>query len=359
MNAIKRILVVDDDDYNRTAISRLVEELGYHAETAEDGFEALAKVKLGFDLVLSDVVMPGMDGFEVVRKLRADPVTENLPVIMVTSLDSREDRLRAVESGANDYITKPVDMAELKIRMKSVLAAKDAQDALKKHLQEMETIIERRTTGLRAALDDMVTAQRQTHEAYLETIERLSIAAEFKDTTTAQHIKRMSKYCRIIADGLNLSPREAEIIEQSAPMHDVGKINIPDEILLKPSRLTNEEWILIQQHPANGAKLLDNSKSELLQAGAIIAHTHHEKWDGTGYPRQLSGDGIPLYGRICAVADVWDALTMVRPYKPSLSNNEAVRIIKEGKGTHFDPAVIEVFLDNLDEIEKVQREFNG
>ena len=356
MLSIKRILIVDDNDYNRMAISRLVEELGYAVETAEDGFEALAKVKLGFDLVLSDVVMPGMDGFELVRKLRADPATEHLPVIMVTSLDSREDRLRAVESGASDYITKPVEMTELSIRMNTVLAARDAQDALKKHLQEMESVIERRTAGLRTALDEMVTAQRQTHEACLETIERLSIAAEFKDTTTALHIKRLSKFCRIIADGLHLPPREAEIIEQAAPMHDVGKISIPDEILMKPSRLTAEEWTLMQQHPAIGAKLLRDSSSELLQAGEIIARTHHEKWDGTGYPGNLAGDEIPLFGRICAVADVWDALTMIRPYKPSLSHNEALRIIKEGRGTHFDPEIISVFINKMPEIEKVRDE---
>ena len=356
MNPVKRILVVDDDDFNRTAISRLVEELGYAVETAEDGFEALAKVKLGFDLVLADVVMPGMDGFEVVRKLRADPATEHLPIIMVTSLDSREDRLRAVEAGANDYITKPVELTELKIRMNSVMAAKDAQDALKKHLQEMESVIGQRTADLRTALDEIASAQRQTHNAYLETIERLSIAAEFKDTTTAQHIRRMSKFCRILADALHLLPREAEIIEQAAPLHDVGKISIPDEILMKPSRLTAEEWSLMQQHPAIGAKLLRDSGSELLQAGEVIAHTHHEKWDGTGYPSRLAGDEIPLFGRICAVADVWDALTMVRPYKPSLSNNEALRIVKDGKGTHFDPKIIDVFIEKLPEIERIQNE---
>jgi len=240
--------------------------------------------------------------------------------------------------------------------MNTVLAAKEAQDALKQHLQEMESVIERRTDDLRTALSDMAAAKRQTHEAYLDTIERLSVAAEFKDSTTAAHIKRMSKFCRIIADGLHLPPREAEIIKQAAPMHDVGKINIPDEILMKPSRLTSEEWILMQQHPVIGAKLLQNSKSELLQAGEIIAHTHHEKWDGTGYPGNLAGDGIPLYGRICAVADVWDALTMVRPYKSGLSSNDALRIMKEGKGTHFDPEIINVFVDKLPEIEKVRHE---
>ena len=358
MNSPPKILIVDDEEYNRIALERLVNELGYQSDSAADGFEALAKVKLDIDLVLSDAVMPGMDGFEVVRRIKSNSDTSYIPVIMVTSLDSREDRLRAVEAGASDFISKPVDLTELKVRIASVLRVKTAQDELKKREEALEIIVLKRTEDLKKALSEMVTSQLETHKAYLETINRLAIAAEFKDTATAAHITRMSRYCRVIADAVHLPPSEAEIIQNAAPMHDVGKINIPDEILMKPGKLNDTEWKQMRKHSEYGARILQDSESPLLKAGEIIALTHHEKWNGSGYPSGLQGKDIHLYGRICAVADVWDALTMERPYKPKFSNSKALSMMKSGMGTHFDPELLEAFLNSMGEVKAIQQEYS-
>ena len=345
----KRILVVDDDDATRCITQALVEALGHESEAARDGIEALAKLRLGPDLVLLDVVMPGMDGYEVCRRIRQDPHAGDVPVIMVTSMTGREDRLRAVEAGANDFIAKPVDKTELRVRSVSLLKMKEAQDALKRHQAHLEETIEQRTASLRAALEEMAEAQRLAYRAQLDTVERLAIVAEYKDQVTASHIRRMSEYCAVIARGLNLPPGEVELILHASRMHDVGKIAVPDSILRKPSSLDGAEWVVMRRHPMIGSRILDNSSSELLQAGRVIALCHHERWDGIGLSRRASSaTSIPLWGRICAVADVFDAVTSERPYKPAYSIEEALRILREGRGTQFDPQVVDVFFDQLD-----------
>jgi putative two-component system response regulator len=346
----KRILVVDDDGVTRKITQTLVEGLGYESELASDGIEALAKLRLDVDLVLLDVMMPGLDGFEVCRRIRQDPRNNDVPVIMVTSLASRDDRLRAVEAGANDFIAKPVDKIELRARSASLLKIKDAQDALKRYQAQLEEMVEQRTASLRKALEEMAAAQRLAYLAQLDTVERLAIVAEYKDKVTAKHIHRMSQYCAILAGGLKLPPGEVELILHASRMHDVGKIAVPDAILRKPSGLDGAEWIVMRGHPTIGSLILANSSSQLLQAGRVIALCHHERWDGTGYPNGLAGDSIPLWGRICAVADVFDAVTSERPYKPASSTEDAFAILREGRGTQFDPQVVDAFFDNLDEI---------
>jgi putative two-component system response regulator len=353
----KRILVVDDDDATRKVTAALVESLGYEAEPARDGLEALAKLRLGVDLVLLDVMMPGLDGYEVCRRLRRDPHGAGVPVIMVTSLASKDDRLAAVEAGANDFIAKPIDKTELHVRSASLLKMKEAQDALKRHQARLEQIIEEKTAELRRALEEMTEAQRQAYRAQLETVERLAIVAEYKDKVTARHIQRMSEYCAVLARGLRLPPGEVELVLHASRMHDVGKIAVPDAILRKPARLDRAEWAVMRQHPLVGGQILDNSTSQLLQAGRIIALSHHERWDGRGYPGGVAGEAIPLWGRICAVADVFDAVTSARPYKPAFPNEEAFRILREGRGTHFDPRVVDVFFEHLDEILEIQRKY--
>jgi putative two-component system response regulator len=350
INQPKRVLVVDDDETTRTITQALVEGLGYQPESARDGIEALAKLRLGIDLVLLDVIMPGLDGYEVCRRIRQDPSGREVPVIMVTSMSNREDRLRAVEAGANDFIAKPVDKTELRVRSASLLQMKEAQDALLRYQTHLETIVEQRTESLRIALEDMAAAQRVAYLAQLDTVERLAILAEYKDQVTARHIRRMSEYCAVIARGLKLPPSEVELILHASRMHDVGKIAVPDAILRKPSSLDAPEWVVMRRHPTIGSRILDNSTSELLQAGRVIALCHHERWDGSGYPSGLWGENIPLWGRICAVADVFDAVTSERPYKPAYSIEEALDILRDGRGTQFDPQVVDVFFDNLDEI---------
>ena len=349
---LQRILVVDDEEPNRDLLKQMIGVFGHEAELAKDGFEALAKLHMNIDLVLLDVVMPGMDGFEVARRIRSTSPTWDIPIIMVTARSGKEDRLRAVEAGANDFIAKPFDMTELKVRTASLLKMKEHQDAIKRYQLELEDTVQRRTADLRRALEEMSAAQKRTHEAYLDTIYRLALVAEYKDQYTGCHIARMSHICAILAGGLKLPPAEVEIIRAASPMHDVGKIGIPDAILLKPGKLTPEEWEVMKQHASIGARILSGSNSEVLHAGEIIALSHHEKWDGSGYPHGWVGEEIPLWGRICAVADVYDAITSERPYKKALSHERALQIMVEERGRHFDPKLLDLFLDNLEEIIK-------
>ena len=354
----KRVLVIDDDDGIRRITQLLVEGLGHDVEAAHDGSEGLVKLQLGVDLVLLDVLMPGLDGFDVCRRIRQDPAGRDVPVIIVTSLETREHRLHAVEAGANDFIAKPVDETELRVRATSLLRMKAAQDEVKRYHQHLEQMCEERTASLRTALEHMAEAQRSAYQAQLETVERLAILAEYKDKVTGRHIQRMSEYSAVIARGLKLPPAEVELILHASRMHDVGKIAVPEAILRKPSELDPHEWTVMRQHSAIGSRILENSSSQILQAGKVMALHHHERWDGAGYPAGLSGNDIPLWGRICAVADVFDAVTSERPYKPAFPNEEALQLLRDGKGKHFDPRVIDVFFECLDEILAIQQKYN-
>jgi len=356
---VPRVLVADDQEDVRQALTRALKALGYEVEVAADGIEALAKLPLDVDLVLLDAEMPGLDGFEVARRIRADPEYLDLPVIMVTGLDSREDRLRAVEAGVNDFIAKPFDLTELRVRCTSLLRLKAATDELKRHQVDLEQVVTKRTADLRVALGRMAEAQRSTYAAHLDTIRRLVIAAEFKDRDTAAHIERIGLYCELVAGTLKLPPGEVEIIRHASPMHDVGKIGIPDAVLLSPRTLDRDEWEIMMTHPAIGARILAGSPSPVLQAGEMIARSHHERWDGSGYPAGLSGEDIPLAGRICAVADVFDALTNNRHYRDALPNPTVWEMMQAERGRHFDPAVLDVFLDSREAVEAIQRQSLG
>ena len=353
----RRILVIDDDEGIRRITQTLVEGLGHDVEAARDGMEGLAKLQLGVDLVLLDVVMPGLDGFDVCRRIRQDPAGRDVPVIMVTTLETREHRLHAVEAGANDFIAKPVDETELRVRATSLLEMKTAQDEVKRYQSHLESMVEERTVSLRKALEHTAEAQRVAYQAQLETVERLAILAEYKDKVTGRHIQRMSEYSAVLARGLKLPPSEVEMILHASRMHDVGKVAIPEAILRKPAELDPHEWKVMRQHSMIGGRILENSSSQILQAGRVIALNHHERWDGNGYPSGLSGNDIPLWGRICAVADVFDAVTSERPYKPAYPNDEALQILRDGKGKHFDPRVVDVFFECLEDILAVQRKY--
>jgi putative two-component system response regulator len=354
MDRPKRILIVDDDPKILGLLADMVSSLQHEVETAKDGFEAMAKVGLDIDLILLDVNMPGMDGFEVARSIRKQYLANELPIIMVTGMDTREDRIGAVNAGANDFIAKPFDLTEIRVRMKSLLGVKAAHDALRQHKDQLEDIVQRRTQALRTALDDVVEAQRRLRAANLETIQRLVVAAEYKDMDSAAHIQRMSEFSALIARRLRLPPQRVELISQASPMHDIGKIGMPQEILLKPGKLNRREWRHMKQHPTIGAKILQKSTSQLLRLGEIIAVTHHEKWDGSGYPKGLRGIEIPIEGRISAIADVFDALTSKRPYKEAFSNGKAFQILWDGRGKHFDPELIDLFLSDVDEAIEIQ-----
>jgi putative two-component system response regulator len=353
----KKILVVDDEVINLKVLAGLLKSFGHTAVTAESGPQALTVLEPGVDLVLLDIMMPGMDGFAVARQIRADPRYNDLPIVMVTALTAKEDRLRAVEAGANDFVAKPIDSTELRVRMSSLLRMKEYHDELKRYQAGLEDIVAERTKALRLAIDNLKDAQQATLRAHRETLHKLSVAAEFKDEDTAAHISRMSHYSALLAKKLNLSEAEVDMVLNASPMHDIGKIGIPDAILLKPGKLAPDEWEIMKTHTEIGARILDSTWSDLLEAGRVIALSHHERWDGTGYPKGLAGAVIPLYGRICAIADVFDALTSRRPYKEPFPNDKALEIVREGRGTHFDPQIHDLFFASLDEILVIQKKF--
>jgi putative two-component system response regulator len=278
---------------------------------------------------------------------------------MVTSLEAREDRLRAYESGINDFINKPVDHTELRLRLKWLLELKTAQDKLRRSKETLESTVELRTRELRQALEEVTRAQREVQAGHLDTIRRLTLAAEYKDHDTAGHIERIGRYSRVVGTAMHLQPRLIDLLLHAAPMHDVGKLGIPDSILLKPGPLTDEERQIMNTHTTIGGQILAGSTSPVIQMGERVALTHHEKWDGTGYPNGLEGEMIPIEARICSVVDFFDALTMDRPYRKAVANDQVVEMILEQSGVSFDPSVVEVFASVRDQIESIQREYVG
>ena len=352
-----RILIVDDELINRKVLEGLLKSYGHECVSAESGPVALKLLDKSIDLVLLDIMMPGMDGFTVTRTIRKMPEYADLPIVMVTALSAKEDRLKAVEVGANDFVAKPIDTTELGVRMTSLLRMKKYHDELKDYQEHLQQMVAEKTGALRSALSALEHARLATVQAHMETIHKLSAAAEYKDEDTGSHIMRMSRYCALIARAHGMGEDEVDLILNSSPMHDIGKMGIPDAILLKPGKLNDEEWVVMRRHTIIGAKILRGGSSKYLEAGAEIALSHHEKWDGSGYPNGLAGDAIPLSGRISAVADVFDALTSKRPYKSALSNERSLEIMAAGRGTHFDPELYDLFIANFDEVLKIQGSF--
>lgn len=352
-----RVLIVDDELINRKVLEGLLKSYGLDCVSADSGPAALELLDKSIDLVLLDIMMPGIDGFTVVRSIRSMPDFADLPIVMVTALSAKGDRLKAVEAGANDFVAKPIDTTELGVRMTSLLRMKKYHDALKDYQAHLQQMVEERTSALRAALGDLEHARQATVQAHMETIHKLSAAAEYKDEDTASHILRMSRYCALIAKAQGMNEPEVDLILNSSPMHDIGKMGIPDAILLKPGKLDDDEWTVMRRHTVIGATILSGGSSKYLETGAEIALSHHEKWDGSGYPRGLSGVEIPLSGRICAIADVFDALTTKRPYKHALSNERSLEIMAAGRGKHFDPELYDLFVANFDGVLEIQRSF--
>lgn len=354
-----RILIADDDEMIRTLHAEFVRGFGYEVEIASDGIEAIAKIGLGVDLVLTDAHMPNMDGFEVARRIRKNRTSEELPIVMITSLEAREDRLRAYEAGINDFINKPVDHTELRLRLKWLLELKTAQDQLKQSKQTLENTVQIRTRELREALEEVTRAQREIQAAHLDTIRRLTLAAEYKDHDTAGHIERIGRYSQIVGMAMHLQPGTVDLLLHAAPMHDVGKLGIPDSILLKPGPLSSEERTIMNTHTTIGGQILSGSSSAVIQMGETVALTHHEKWNGSGYPNGLAEENIPLVARICSVVDFFDALTMDRPYRKAVPNDEVVQMIIDESGTSFDPRVVDVFVEVRPDLEAIQEEYVG
>jgi putative two-component system response regulator len=331
------ILVVDDIPANIDILSSILKGQ-YRVKAATSGRKALdlAVSPDPPDLVLLDVMMPAMDGYEVCRRLKENPLTRRIPVIFVTTRGEVEDEATGFACGAVDYLSKPVSPSIVRARVSTHLALYDQNRALEDKVRE-------RTAEL--------------NDTRLEIIRRLGLAAEFKDNETGMHVIRMSRYSQLIAQEYGLSTGEAELILHAAPMHDVGKIGIPDRVLLKPAKLDEDEWKIMRTHSYMGYRIIGDHPGELLKAAAIGAYTHHERWDGSGYPRRLKHEEIPLIGRIVAVADAFDALTSVRPYKDAWPVEAAVAEIRKGSGSHFDPALVEAFSRRMPEILAVKQQF--
>lgn len=346
-----KILIVDDDDKNLRLMEALLIPEGYEVIKASDGLEALEKIKEDPpDAVLLDIMMPKMDGYEVARKLKKTVETRQIPVVMVTALQDTDDRVRALEAGADDFLSKPVDKTELRTRVRTLLKVKAYNDYMLNYQKSLEAEVELRTYQLKKAF-------QKIKKSSLDTILKLSKAAEYKDEETGDHILRMSNYSTAVARRIGLNEKTAEAILYASPMHDIGKIGIPDKILLKPGKLDPEEWEVMKMHTVIGAKILAGSDSGFIKLAEMIAMTHHEKWDGSGYPKGLKGGKIPLAGRIVAIADVFDALTSARPYKKAFSVEESLSIIKNEKGSHFDPDVTEAFFAVQEEILSIRESY--
>ena len=331
------VLVVDDTPDNIKILNGILRS-DYKVKAALSGEKALdiAQSESQPDIILLDIMMPEMDGYEVCRKLKNNPTTEKIPIIFVTAMSEIEDEKKGLELGAVDYITKPVSPAIVLARIRTHLALYDQSRELERKVQE-------RTEEL--------------NHTRLEIIQRLGRAAEYKDNETGLHVIRMSHYSRLIASEMNANEEWVELIFNAAPMHDIGKIGIPDAYLLKQGKLNDTEWELMTNHPEFGVAILGDNSSELLQMAKEIALNHHEKWDGSGYPNGLKGEEIPLSARIIAIADVFDALTTVRPYKQAWPVEKAVNYIDENSGSHFDPNLVSIFQRALPEILKIKEAY--
>lgn len=342
---MNRIAIIDDSDINLTLLQALVNKLGdCDPLLFNESLKGLAWCSENLpELIIVDYMMPELDGIQLVSRLRKIAGREEIPILMITANDDKDVRYEALQSGATDFLNKPIDRIEFSARVRNMLAL----GASRKKLADKASWL----------ADEVKKATAAVHEREQELLFRMSRAAEFRDPETGAHIQRMAHYSHLIAQRLGLPVDDQQLILQAAPMHDVGKIGIPDYILLKPGALTPEEFGVMKTHAALGFELLKGSESTILQSAASIAISHHEKFDGSGYPYGVAGDAIPLFGRIVAVADVFDALTSERPYKKVWPIEKAVAYLREGEGKHFDPACVEALLASWDDVLAVHERY--
>lgn len=336
-HAPSTLLLVDDVADNIDILNEVLSP-HYRTRVALNGEKAL-KIACSAnppDLILLDIMMPGLDGYQVCERLKSNPDTRDTPVIFITAMSEVEDERHGLELGAVDYITKPISPAIVLARVRTHLA-------LHNQNRELARLVHERTAEL--------------YRTRQQIIQRLGRAAEFRDNETGNHIIRMSHFCRLIGAAYGLGEKTLDILFNAVPMHDIGKIGIPDHILLKPGKLDAAEWAQMQQHPEIGAQIIGEHADELLQAARRIALCHHEKWDGSGYPQGLKGEQIPLMARIVALADVFDALTSARPYKQAWSVEEALAYIESRVGSHFDPQLIEPFRRVLPQMLQIRERY--
>lgn len=352
----RSILVVDDEEPIRRLLGYLLQSHGYGVALAGDAREARQKLdERPYALMLCDVNMPGESGMDLVRNLLGE--RPDTAAIMVTGLDSSVLANAALDMGAFGYIVKPFESNEVLIDVANALRRRRLEMENRLHRENLEDVVRTRTMALQQALEWLERSEKELRLSREETIQRLAIAAEFRDSSTAQHIHRMSHYCELLARKAGLSPERCDIIRTASPMHDIGKIGTPDHVLLKPGKFTSEEFSVIAQHAEIGYRILSGSDAELLNVAAVIAYTHHEKYDGTGYPRGLKGESIPIEGRIASIADAFDALTTQRVYKPAFELSHAIELMLKHRGDHFDPDLLDVFIASMEDITRIHDQY--
>jgi len=321
---MQRILLCDDEMMNRKVASKILTKEGYEVIEAENGKEALSLLeKYKFDLILMDLMMPVMDGFEATKRIKQNEDIATIPLIIISALSDKEAIHKGLSLGADDYLTKPFDLIEFRLRVSNALKM----------------------------------SRLQNSKSEKEILSIMAKMAEYRDNETSQHTVRVGEFSAFLAELWGWDKEYVELIRLTAPMHDVGKVGIADSILLKPGKLTEDEFEIMKEHAYIGYKLLSHKETPLLQLAAEIAYTHHEKYDGSGYPRGLKGDEIPESGAIVAIVDVFDALTSERPYKKAFSLEKTLEILKEGSAKHFHPDMLALFLENIDGVMAIKEAY--
>jgi putative two-component system response regulator len=339
------ILFVDDEPVNVKLLDRALGNNGYRnllsttdPRTVLDLFQ-----KHEPDLIILDLNMPHMDGFEVMRQLRSLGRDDLPPILILTAQYDQEHRVRALQSGASDYVTKPFSVEELLARVRNLIQVRLYHKYMRGRTKWLEEKVRERT--------------QEIYDTRLQIVRRLGRAAEFRDNETGLHIIRMSQMSMVLGEASGMSSGDCELLLNASPMHDIGKIGIPDQILLKPGKFEPHEWAIMKTHTTIGADILSGDDSELLTMARTIALTHHEKWDGSGYPRGLKEEQIPLVGRIVAMADVFDALTSVRPYKKAWTLEDTMEYIDDNRGKHFDPRVVDLLHERINDFMAIKDKF--
>lgn len=340
-----KLLVVDDNQANVDLLEMVLSFAGFTSiDTTTDPTVVPDQQRTNrYDLILSDLRMPILDGFGLLRILREEYCTAELPILVITAQTDSESRLKALELGATDFLHKPFDQSEVLNRVVNMLTTRHLYKLQVDANIELERKVMERT--------------RELHEITCYVITSLGRAAEFRDNETGLHVVRMSNYCALMARAMGCDEGYTEMLRQASTMHDVGKIGIPDGILLKPARLTHDEFQIMQEHPVIGGKIIGEHSSGMLAMARVIALTHHEKWDGSGYPAGLKAEDIPIEGRIVAICDVFDALTSERPYKKAWSVEETILHMQKSAGTHFDPTLINVFCSIIDQVLVIKNQY--
>jgi putative two-component system response regulator len=353
---VSELLIADDDEALRRWAERVVRAQGYSCEGAGDTEGVRARLcENAYRLVLLDVNMPGESGMALLAHIRRDH--PDVAVLMVTGEDSTTLAMRAIELGAYGYLVKPIGSGELVINVANALHRWRAEAGHRRLVQRLQDTVREHSRSLEEALQDLELSETKVWVSQAETIFRLARLVEFRDEETGHHLHRMSSYCEMLARRAGCAEEHCELVRLASQLHDVGKVAIPDAILLKPGKLTPEEFEVIKSHAEIGFQMLAGSSTKVVRIGARIARTHHERWDGLGYPRGLAGEAIPVEGRIAAVADVFDALTSDRVYRSALPVESATRMMREERGRHFDPVLLDAFLDARTEIDAIREAY--